>query len=155
MTKKRIYDGLSEKYKVLLITFRKAKVLETKANTDNFLTDLRRFPNIDFEEIEKINQSIACTNAHIQMIIEHEYTHIGTVLCTQRISSGYFTILIPVRDENTVFPDGDCLSHKIHIFPCQRQCFSHSHSGMQKEQKGRGIVLFRICQTTYSVLRQF
>lgn len=69
------YIGLSEKYKVLLITSRKAKVLETKANTDNFLSDLRRFPNISFEEIEKINQSIVCTNAHVQRIIEHEYSN--------------------------------------------------------------------------------
>ena len=69
------YVGLSEKYKVLLITSRKAKVLETKAKTENFLSDLRRLPNIDFEEIDKINQSIICTNAHVQRIIEHEYSN--------------------------------------------------------------------------------
>lgn len=69
------YPGLSEKYKVLLITSRKAKVLETKANTDNFLSDLRKFPNISAEEIQKIDKSIVCTNAHIQRIIEHEYSN--------------------------------------------------------------------------------
>jgi len=69
------YIGLSEKYKVLLITSRKAKVLETKANTDNFLSDLRQFPNISAEEIQKIDKSIVCTNAHIQRIIEHEYSN--------------------------------------------------------------------------------
>jgi len=114
------YEGLSEKYKVLLITSRKAKVLETKANTDNFLTDLRRFPNIDFEEIERINQSIVCTNAHIQRIIEHEYTHIGTVLCLQRISAGCFPFPVPVLHQNAVLADGDSLFCKIHIIPCQR-----------------------------------
>ena len=64
------YDGLAEKYRVLLITSRKAKVIETKhdENGKNLLTDIRSMDTIRWDKLK--SKSVICTNAHFQQRVK-------------------------------------------------------------------------------------
>lgn len=70
------FCGLAEKYRVLLITSRKAKVRETEKrhekDIDSYLTDVRLIDDINFDEYE--NKSVVCTSAHIKKRIENDYS---------------------------------------------------------------------------------
>ena len=69
-------DGLAEKYRVLLITSRKAKVTETEArhaeDLSPYLTDIRHIDDVNFDEYD--NKSLVCTTAHIKRRIERDYS---------------------------------------------------------------------------------
>lgn len=68
--------GLAEKYRVLLITSRKAKVTETKErhaeDLSPYLTDIRHIDDVNFDEYD--NKSLVCTTAHIKRRIEKDYS---------------------------------------------------------------------------------
>ena len=64
------YVGLAEKYRVLLITSRKAKVTETK-NDDSghkILVDIRKIDTVKWDKLK--NKSVVCTSAHFQKRVE-------------------------------------------------------------------------------------
>ena len=69
-------DGLAEKYRVLLITSRKAKVTETEErhaeDLSPYLTDIRHIDDVNFDEYD--NKSLVCTTAHIKRRIEKDYS---------------------------------------------------------------------------------
>ena len=69
-------DGLAEKYRVLLITSRKAKVTETEErhaeDLSPYLTDIRHIDDVNFDEYD--NKSLVCTTAHIKRRIERDYS---------------------------------------------------------------------------------
>ena len=69
-------DGLAEKYRVLLITSRKAKVTETEErhakDLSNYLTDIRHIDDVNFDEYD--NKSLVCTTAHMKRRIERDYS---------------------------------------------------------------------------------
>ena len=69
-------DGLAEKYRVLIITSRKAKVTETEErhakDLSPYLTDIRHIDDVNFDEYD--NKSLVCTTAHIRTIIEKDYS---------------------------------------------------------------------------------
>lgn len=60
------YMGLAEKYRVLLITSRKAKVKETKNDKSGrkMLSDVRNMNHIKWDKLKQ--KSVICTNAHFQ-----------------------------------------------------------------------------------------
>lgn len=64
------YDGLAEKYRVLLITSRTAKVKETKKdpNGKRLLTDIRHMNDVKWDKLK--SRSVICTNAHFQKRVE-------------------------------------------------------------------------------------
>lgn len=68
--------GLAERYRVLLITSRKAKVTETEARHRKdfypYLTDVRHID--DFNYVENDNNSFVCTSAHIKDRIKQDYS---------------------------------------------------------------------------------
>ena len=68
--------GLAEKYRVLLITSRKAKVTETEErhakDLSNYLTDIRHIDDVNFDEYD--SKSLVCTTAHIKRRIERDYS---------------------------------------------------------------------------------
>jgi hypothetical protein len=69
-------DGLAEKYRILIITSRKAKVKETEErhakDLSPYLTDIRHIDDVNFDEYD--NKSLVCTTAHIRTIIEKDYS---------------------------------------------------------------------------------
>lgn len=68
--------GLADKYRVLLITSRKAKVTETEKrhakDLSPYLTDIRYIDDANFDEYD--SKSLICTTAHIKRRIERDYS---------------------------------------------------------------------------------
>lgn len=69
--KKADFIGLAEKYKVLLITSRKQKVIQTDFHQESFLKDLRDVGAV--VHWDEYSKNVVCTNAHIHSYLSNHY----------------------------------------------------------------------------------